>query len=254
MSGSQLGIDPRWVTDLAARFRAACTAALRACAPGAAAEAGEDDLLRLALLADSARAQRLIFDNSLRLGRGFRRYHGVAITLQQLPALLSALDAPCAGGVFSVARGSHEADGVQLMRPGCAQRALGAGACDVWHEALHGLVLGLTDGVFHTRHASVTRGGEACVDVFHAEGSGLRYGAIPDDVRVGLEQIARTVRAFDSSLAIDFLGINDGALHYRLSQAAGSRLNARTQFERHVRKRFPQLSVHEASPRPVMAS
>lgn len=236
--------------DLASRFSAARLAALRACAPDAPTDAGERELLARALAKDPKAVQKAVFDNALRLGRGFRRFYGRTLSLAELPRLLPLLGLACAEGVF---RGVEDDAGVLLVRRGCALRELGAGACDVYNEALHGLVLGLTDGLYHTRHSSLGHGADTCIDAFHPEGSALRYGEISAEVRSGLEQVARLVRTFDASLSVEFLGINDGALHYRMTQGPDAQLSARAQVERHVRKRFPHLSVHEVSPRPVMA-
>jgi hypothetical protein len=236
--------------DLARRFAAARRSALCACVPESSVDEAEQDLVARALAHDAATAQRAMFDNCLHLGRGFRRFHGRVVALSELPALLPRLGLSCADGVFK--RADDDA-GLLLLRSGCAFRALGAGACDLYHEALHGLVLGLTDGLFHTRHASLGHGADACVDAFHPEGSALRYGTIPANVREELDRIARLLREFDSSLSVEFLGINDGALHYRVSHGPHTQLSARTQVERHVRKRYPHLSVQEVSARPVMS-
>lgn len=241
------------VDDLASRWQRARRAALRSCLPDGDVDpdtrASELELLARALRADAAAAEKAVFENSLALGRGFRRHHGVELTLGELPAVLPRLGLPCANGLSRLAVGEP---GLFLLRQGCEARGLGTAACSLYREAMQGLLLGLTRGLAHSRHGSVTHGDEVCLDVIHHEGSALRYGAIPAEMQPVLDTLVRRLRAFDSTVSVELLGMTDGALHYRLSRGPNVQLNVQACFERSVRRRFPELRLHEASPRPVL--
>ena len=238
------------VSDLAARWTSARRAALLSCLDHAEPGTTESELIARAVAQRPAAAKRALFDNSLRLGRGFRRFHGATIALQDLPALLPELQSACTDGVLQVAK---DRDGLLLLRQGCAMRALGPVACELWHEALHGLFLGLTNGLYHTRHSSQGRGSRACVDAFHAEGSSLRYGPIAEDDQLALAQVTDQLRRFDPGSSLEFLGVNDATLHYRATPGVNSQLCLRSHVERMVRKRLPHRSVLEISARPGLA-
>ncbi len=213
------------------------------------------------------RAQRALFENSLRLGASFSRFHATTIELEQLPATLDQLapvDAPCLHGTWSAFPGDPAA--LRLERAGCSACVGGPSACDAWREAIAGLVLGVTRGqVHHARHESVGHGASRCVDVFYLDPqSPLRFGPLPDAMREPLAAIARAVALFDSSFAVMFLGLSEGVLYYALAPTRGGRggsggcggaangLTAQPLIERRVRQRFPDLSLFEVTPRTVL--
>jgi hypothetical protein len=238
------------IDDLAGRWTRARTSAL------SPARRGEPEaaLLPEALGTDREGAERRVFDHSLRLGEGFRRFHAATIPLDDLPEVLAqiaARDAPCLAGTWKSVPGEAA---VCLERSGCVARALGPGACDYWREAVSGLVLGLT-GLRHARHASVTRGDAHCVDVIYADPESVfRFGPIPEEMRAGLAAVARTVAIFDSAVTVRFRGLSEGVLYYELEQAGcgPSPLRARPLLEQGVQRRFPALALKEISPRPVL--
>lgn len=194
-----------------------------------------------------------MFDNSLRLGNGFRDHHQVALALPDLPLALSTLaehGAPCLRGQWHVA----EDDGaVVLERAGCPGAC--ADVCDWWREAIGGLVLGVTGGLRHTRHRSLGHGDATCVDViYRAAESPLRYGPIPDELRPELAAVARTAALIDSTCAVEFLGLSEATLFYRIAPSArDGAVRGQPIVERSLRRRFPDLTPCEVSPRPVFA-
>jgi hypothetical protein len=246
---------PEVFDELAERWLRARSAALRTSLGEETAKAdavtpSEHALLARALDEAPDAALRAVFDNSRALGKGFRQYHRTTLALNALPAVLSALRSPCLDGVF---RREDGAEGFSLVRTGCAEHAVHPRACAYWREASLGLLLGLTEGVALSRHSSREHGARLCVDVLHAEGSELRYGAIPAPVRETLDAIVRQVRAFDGTARLDLLGMSEGELHYRLQRGAGSQLDVQRNFERSVKRRLPDLPLREVSPRPVFA-
>ncbi len=234
------------LVDLADRWRRARDAALRALVP---AHTEPESLLATALARAPDEAQRRVFDNSLRLGRGFARTFGVALSLEQLRDSFPHLGVPCLHGTL------RDIDAAfYLERNGCANEALGPAACDFMREAINGLVLGITGDVRHARHESRGRGGERCVDLLHEDPeSALRFGPIPEATREVLASVTRTARAFDSASEVTFLGISENVLTYRIDRRTGpGEVNVRTLVERSVRRKLPGLSLREISPRPVI--
>lgn len=201
--------------------------------------------------ADST-AQRRGFDNSLRLGEGFRRTYA-PLRLADLPFVLEQLapTAPCLDGVWTPL---PDQDALLLERPGCAAAGQVPAPCDWWREAIAGLVLGVTGDVRHDRHCSRGHGGERCVDVFYRDPqSPLRFGPIPDAMRADLDAVARSVAILDSACVVEFLGLSENVLYYRLPTAGGGGVRGQPLVERSVRRRFPHLSPCEVTPRPVLA-
>lgn len=233
------------LVDLADRWRRARDAALRPFAP---AEIDAAALPATALERAPDEAQRRVFDNSLRLGRGFARTYRAELTLQQLRDALPHLGVPCLHGEVREIDG-----GFYLERSSCALGALGAAGCDFMREAIHGLVLGITGELRHARHESRGHGGERCVDLFHADSeSAPRFGPIPEATREVLEGVTRVARMFDSASEITFLGVAENVLTYRIDRRAGpGDVSVRALVERTVRRRLPTLSLQELSPRPV---
>ncbi|MCG3173688.1 MAG: hypothetical protein GMKNLPBB_01888 [Myxococcota bacterium] len=243
---------PGVLDDLAIRWSKARQAALRGCLDkggSGAPELPEHDLLTRALAHDPAGVEKALFDNSLKLGRGFRQYYKTDIQLADLPRLFPQMNTPCCDGVF---RGDESGQALYLVRGGCSLKEIGPRACDAWREAINGLVLGLTRGLGHSRHDSICHGGESCVDVIHTEGSRLRYGPVPEDIQNETSRAMRQVALFDGSARLELLGMNEGVLFYRLHQEPGRDFNLQGHFERSIRQRLPHLEMREASPRPVI--
>lgn len=216
-------------------------------------DGGADDLLLAAATAkDASRAQRRAFDHSLRLGRGFARTYGVELGLEELPQTLGMLDVPCLQGCW---RAIDDDRALLLERDECPAARLGPNACDFFREASSGLVLGLTGGIRHARLESRGHGDARCIDLFHEDPeSPLRFGTIPAAMRGDLARVRALARAFDSSAEVEFLGVSEGVLLYRLDRRTGaSDVSVRGLVERAVSRRFPELSVREISPRPVLA-
>jgi hypothetical protein len=243
------------VVDLASRWRRARLAALSAALPGAADQPSPlDEAARLAGADDDAaeEALRKVFDNSHELGRSFRRFHRVDLPLGDLAALLPHLGSPCVSGDW---RRESDEGVYRTDRVGCDMSPRHRRTCDYWREAIGGLVLGLTCGIYHARHHSLGHGAERCTDVLYVHPqSPERYGPIPEEVRSGLESLRRTTRIFDSTFELDFLGISEGVLYYTASRdgVAGD-FNLVAHVERGVARRFPWLTPREASPRSVFS-
>ena len=240
------------IPGLAARWRGARRAALNAVLQEAGA-ADDTVLLAEALARDRDQAQRRVFENSLRLGQGFARFHHTALTLETLPDALdqvSGVAAPCLRGTWTAV---PDEAALRLERPGCPFRDQGPAACDWWREAISGLVLGVAAGLRHARHQSCGHGDGRCVDIIyvHPE-SPLRFGPIPAEMADALAAVARMVTAFDTSAAVAFLGLSEGVLYYQLIKPGCGTVRAQPLVEQGVHRRFPDLALREVSPRPVL--
>lgn len=236
--------------DLASRWRRARCAALRDAAPGLDAHQTEESLLPIALDHAPEAALRLVFEHSKQLGEGFRRFYKLDLPLTELAAFLPLLGVPCLARAWIRAA---EEPAYVAEHAGCAAPSQHPRACDYWREAIEGLVLGMTGAVRHGRHASRGHGAPHCVDVLYVHPqSPLRFGPIPEDLRVGLESVRRVARAFDGSTEIEFLGLSEGVLHYqsRALGGAGS-LRINTVIEQGIARRFPGLATREVSARAV---
>lgn len=239
------------VDDLSRRWRRARLAAARA-VTGAPAEADDEAALTAcAAETDPVELHRRLFEHSARLGDGFVRFHRHRVTLDELPALLTALDSPCLAAVrWEAVSGEPTLRGT---RPPC-RASCDAATCDAWREAIDGLVLGLTGEGRHTRTASAGHGQAGCVDVITMDPeSPHRHGELPDDVVPVLEGVQRFVRQFQGA-DVRFLGVSEGVLLYQLdvSGCGDTRGAARAHVEATLAKKLPHLGLRELSPRPVL--
>lgn len=239
------------IADLAARWRRARCAALSVALSRPATTEPEASLLTQALDEAPAQALRAVFDNSLTLGKGFRRCYGADLTLPDLAGILPALGSPCVAAAWTP---RANAAGYVSERAGCAVGSQHPRACDYWREAAQGLVHGLTSGVHHARHESIGSGGTRCVDVLYVHPqSPLRFAPIPEEIGTGLAALCRTASLFDSSIVIEFLGINENVLHYTVRASRAENAPDLTEvIRRGVKRRFPWLDARDASPRAVL--
>lgn len=232
--------------DLAARWQRARLSALRAVV-GEAAQGSEAELLACALEVDPAQTFTRVFDNSARLGAGFKRHFREHHTLATLPALLGALGVPCLRGAWRTTSGA-----ALLERPPCAATQ-GAGVCDWWREAIDGLVAGLSDEARHARHRSLGHGDGACLDVLYDDPEGTaRFGPLPPEVEQAAQPIARLVRRLAAGVTLELLGVSEGVLLYRLQgQGGAAPAPARALVEGALAQKLPGLHFKELSPRAV---
>ncbi len=208
--------------------------------------AGPGALAELGARWTRARAQangslRALFDHSRKLAGGFVRFHRWQPGPDWLPRALSQLAAPCLRGAWR-----EDGDGFVLRRSPCPGVAAAA-TCDGWREAIDGLVTGLSPELTHARHRSAGHGDAECVDVLYRDArSPLRFGPLPPDAGADLARVGRLVEQFDGA-AIDFLGVSEGRLHYRLSTPRGGDRPIRQIVERCLRRRLPALEPCESS-------
>jgi hypothetical protein len=240
----------RVLAELTARWQRARRSALAAALSREAGQEPEAALLALALDQAPEQALRAVFDNSLRLGQGFRRFYRADLTLSDLVRVLPELGSPCLAAAWT-----HlpEATAYRSDRAPCAAASAHARACDYWREAVNGLVLGLTSGVHHARHESAGNGGTRCVDVLYVHPqSPARFAPIPDQISGGLAALCRTACIFDSSAEIEFLGLGENVLYYTVrSNRTDVGLDLTSVIQRGVKRRFPWLTARDASPRAV---
>lgn len=233
--------------ELSTRWRLARRAACLTVTGQNAGVLEDGALLRSALALDLPQTLRCLYDNSLRLGESYVRFHGRRIALSGLPDLLASLGAPCLTGAWRPVAGSPAH---ALERDGCPD----AGACDAWREATDGLVVGLS-GARHARHRSRGHGDPSCVDVvFGEERSALRFGPVPEALAEALERARRSVARFDSTADVVFLGLSEGVLFYEIRHSGGraSNIDVGELVRREVRRRAPEVCLREAGSRAVL--
>lgn len=239
-------MDQDVISQLAARFRHARRAALRYVVGETTGQESEQELLTRARALDVEAAERRVFDNCLALGHGFRQFYRQGWQLIDLPRVLGQLETPCYDGAFA----APDDRTLLLLRGGCPEAGAG---CHHYREALAGLVLGVTGSVLTTRQCSRGAGDDRCIDALHEDPqSPHAHGSIPPEMAPVLEQVARHVKAFDSSAELTFLGIDEGQLLYRLARRGDPTVSLGSVITRSVQRRFPNVSVREASPRPVV--
>lgn len=263
------------VEDLARRWTLARHAALRSVLGEVGVEEDEATLVRMAAGHAPEAALKAVFDYSRALGLGFRRYYRVDLTLVDLADLLPALGVPCHGKGF--VRSETQPAWCSAGSACCAPPD--AALCAHWRESIHGLVGGISSGVCYTRIESPGTGGSTCVDLLHVDPqTPLRFGAIAADVQVALDAVTSLIHRINSSAKVEFFGMVDGALHYRLQASRGAcgscadlpsadadlldlvglasdargGLDVGTVLTHSLRRRFPNLRLCNASPRPVL--
>lgn len=239
-------LDEEVLAALGARLRHARRAALRYVWPDSSAELPEAALLEGAWAHDRDGVERRVFDNALALGRSFAAFYRDRWALADLPRVLPALGTPCFDGLF----GAPGEGALLLVREGCSDVGK---ACHLHREALAGLLLGVTGEVLVTRRSCAGGGDDRCEDALHlTPDSPHAFGPIPDELAAELPALTRRLRAFDSSVDVQFLGVNERTLLVRIRRGVGSELSVLGALERAIGKRMPGLAVREVSPRSVM--
>lgn len=236
--------------DLAGRWQQARLAALRSVVGSMPALCEEASLLELALERDEDSTLRAVYDNSRKLGIGFRSYYRVDVPLSDIAALLPRLDTPCH---FVAWERVGDPPHYRSNRTGCWVGELHPRACAYYREATDGLVLGLSSCVHFARYDSVGSGGQRCVDaLFVQPTSALRFGVTPDELKEPLEQVMRTVRALDSSARLEVLGVAEGVLYYTLEVvSAPGRVHPGSAIRQVLRRRCPSLELRDVTPRSI---
>ncbi|MBL8912134.1 MAG: hypothetical protein JNM17_15670 [Archangium sp.] len=236
-------------SDLATRWQRARRSAAEQVVGPAKSTASDAEVIQCAVEVDEVGLHRRLFENGVRLGEGFRRFHRATVSLSQLPEALEAANTPCARGEFEL---TSDGRALRLTRAPCASAC--RATCDAWREALDGLVAGLVPNGRLTRVSSATRGGEQCVDVFTDDPeSALRWGEIPASLQPELESVRRFVRMFKGA-DVRFLGLSEGVLLYQLDSTACGDLrgNAEAVVQQTLERKLPGLAARELSPQSPM--
>lgn len=256
-----LEIDPR-SADLNHRWRAARRAAIVGVTGAVAAEDAAPDaapespwVLALALSAGREGLLRQVYDNGLRLGRSFARFHGGPVPADALGALLAGLDGPCLRG--RLCRDPALGGAQVLDRPPCA--VVETGTCDYWREAIAGLVHGLTDGLHFARHDSAGRGGRRCRDVVSAQADGPgRLAALDDEESAALAAATVALRLLAPGVTLHFEGRLEDAIAYRRAgdgcgPAAPTLEGQGAPIDEVLGRFLPGRTFKDTSPRAVLA-
>lgn len=248
-------LDPR-APELDRRWRLARAAALSGVlGPGVDPLEDEAWAISLAMSASGEAILRLVYDNGLRLGLGFARFHGGPVNSDALGGLLGGLTSPCLVGDWMH---TPAGDALRLQRKPCG--AADRGTCDFWREAISGLVHGLTDELLHVRHASFPGEAEAggpCVDVVHGDPEGpWRFAELDAPLAAALEAARVTMHMLAPGARIEFKGQLEGVVQYmRLGEGCGpdaeAALDAKT-FAAILERFAPGIRFRDISPRAVL--
>ena len=228
--------------DLESRWARARRAALRVVA-GCVEGEPDEVLAERAFEVDALEAARATFDNSLMLGKGFRRHHA-PVAFSELGPTLDALKGPCLRGQWQPH--PREAAWVLERKPCGACTAV----CNGWRESLDGLVLGLSGEGRATRHRSGGHGDDTCVDVVYLDPqSRLRFGFVPDAMQEGLDAVEKFIGSLKGT-RVRLLGVSEGVLSYELDvDGCGGSEAVTALLTRAVKARWPALTVRDVSPR-----
>lgn len=194
-------------------------------------------------------ALQRVFDHSLRLADSFRRYNRQQLSIADVAAYLPALGLDC----LSTCAARPRADAMELVRGPCAAQPT-MRLCNYTRECTLGMTLGLTDGaVRHARHRSAAHGDGECLDVLFLDPeSHHRYGPIPTAIADELTKVASLLRRLGGGAEVEFLGVSEAQLAYRVRGPAGS-LAVAAMIERMVRQRLPALTPVDTAPRAVLS-
>lgn len=241
------------IADLSTRWLRARLAALGAVLKKQDSDANEAVLVAEALELDGSQTLKTVFDNSRRLGVGFRAHFDVDVPLSDIARLLPRMNVPCHVGEWIKAEEPYH---FRSERSGCALGKAHPLACAYVREATDGLVLGLSSSVHFARHASLGAGDARCVDVLFVQPTPeLRFGPIPDALEAPLEQVAQTIRAFDSTSTVQFLGVSEGVLFYTLSSSGEpGRVSVGPMLQRALKRRCGSLEARDITPKSVSIS
>ena len=228
--------------DLESRWARARRAALRVVA-GCVEGEPDEVLAERAFEVDALEAARATFDNSLMLGKGFRRHHA-PVAFSELGPTLDALKGPCLRGQWQPH--PREAAWVLERKPCGACTAV----CDGWRESLDGLVLGLSGEGRATRHRSGGHGDDTCVDVVYLDPqSRLRFGFVPDAMQEGLDAVEKFIGSLKGT-RVRLLGVSEGVLSYELDvDGCGGTEAVTALLTRAVKARWSELVLRDVSPR-----
>ena len=223
---------------------------------GHSAQSDEAWLIALGMSAAPEALPRVVYDNGLKLGRSFARFHGGPLAGDALGELVAGLDSPCLRGRMNR---SDDGGAWLLDRPACEDAC--ASTCEFWREAFGGLLHGLTDGLQFVRHASGGTSAAVCRDVVHADPEGpWRFAALTPEVHEALEGARVALRMLaptSPNLGTRFLGSLEGVIHYERPRSgcepADDALAGEETF-RHLLGRFvPGARFKDVSPRAVLA-
>lgn len=193
-------------------------------------------------------ALKQVYLASWRLGRGAARVAGGAVGLAEMAdRLRTGRGVPCLAGRW-------RAEGAAIVResPGCAEGVMGgARVCDWYREALDGLVSGLAHEVGFARRASLGRCGTHCEDVlFDDSAPELRLAPVPTFV---LEHVAHPMRRLgEEGIELELLGLAENRLYVSFTRKSGGCGVPRLYFDLladHLRERFPEIELRDATPR-----
>jgi hypothetical protein len=237
--------------DLFARFARARRVAMRRVL---GAEPPEDEMYGVVSLREALweKALEQVYLESWRLGRNTARAAGHPLPMDELvERLRGGAGVPCLLGSWQ-----REGEGYRRESPGCAQGVVGgARVCDWFREALDGLIAGIAEEIGFGRRASLARCGTHCEDVLFAYAAPeLRLLPVSGQIAQHLDGPIQRLAA--QGVELRPLGVAENRLYVTLLATDGQRAVPRLYFDllvEHVRLRFPELEVRDATGRVATA-
>lgn len=179
-------------------------------------------------------------------------------SMKDVAALAAFSGSPCFGRSWDLTpqESDKEAIGMGLKRSACAEGVSNHFHCEYWKEALDGLITGLSDQLFLSRHSSAKSKHESCIDwLYPSRMSPLKYGPLAEDLKLLVNEIS--LRLEKSKIVLRVWGLSEGILYYQMESAIigfcgpGKRL-FEEDFKKAVLGKFPNTKFFDVTPRAVI--
>jgi hypothetical protein len=198
-------------------------------------------------------ALKAVFHVGGLLSSGMTRFFNREWTLGEVTYFLGEAGHPCFTGAWSE---SSEHKGLRLSRTPCASRNEPF-VCRYWREAADGVVTGLSDHIFFSRHTSAASGDETCEDwIYVSRHSPLKFGPIP----LALQAVVSSAVEHYSlnKVVLQVLGYSEGTVYYNMNMKDGTSLCGlgktlwENDFKRRILEAKSDVKFMDVSPRAVL--
>ncbi len=203
-------------------------------------------------------ALRAVYHTGGLLASSMSLYYRKNWTMEDVASLAAFSGSPCFGRQWELnpKPSDKETIGVGLLRASCAEGVSNNFHCEYWKEALDGLVTGLSDQLFLSRHSSAKSRTGSCTDwLYPSRMSPLKYGPLPEELKELVQEISQ--RLEKSKIVLRVWGLSEGILYYQMESVLigfcgpGKRL-FEDDFKKIILKKYPDMNFFDVTPRAVM--
>lgn len=215
----------------------------------------EKELLsKINLLTEEERESlfRKIFDLSRKTGLEILK-EKENLNIKETVDIINSLEIPCIKASFEFDEATSSA---KSTRETCICNA-NENSCQYWRESLDGLIMGIGDNERYVRYQSILYGkNDTCVDVIYDSSvSDMRWGEIPFEISIALTPLIEKYQKKDVQIILK--GLNEKTLYFQIKDKDSNLSGFRRKyilenFEETFKKKFPNLSIFEISPRAVI--